>query len=132
MRLSRNMATGKGLAAILGPKTINLIGSNKLNKFPRGVLRQCSACQRHVVTVASAVGGWNPEKSKVHPLALDPRWITSLACFPTRLRSRRFRRCVSDLLACRVDVPLTDCPSFHPLRVSHRPIRAARNVYPMR
>ncbi|XP_071652407.1 LOW QUALITY PROTEIN: protein tumorous imaginal discs, mitochondrial [Temnothorax longispinosus] len=63
MRLSRNMATGKGLAAILRPKTINLLGNNKLNKISRGVLQQCSACQRHMVIVASTVGGWNREKN---------------------------------------------------------------------
>ncbi|XP_018312898.1 protein tumorous imaginal discs, mitochondrial isoform X1 [Mycetomoellerius zeteki] len=63
MRLSRNMATGKGLAVIFHPKTINLIGNNKLNKFSRGVLRQCSTCQQHVMTVASTVGGWNREKN---------------------------------------------------------------------
>ncbi|KAG5311674.1 TID protein, partial [Acromyrmex insinuator] len=57
------MATGKGLAVIFHPKTINLIGNNKLNKFSRGVLWQCSTCQRHMVTVASAVGGWNREKN---------------------------------------------------------------------
>ncbi|XP_011707769.1 PREDICTED: protein tumorous imaginal discs, mitochondrial-like isoform X2 [Wasmannia auropunctata] len=63
MRLSCNMATGKGLAAILRPKTINLIGSNKLSKLSRGVLRQCGGCQRHVVTVASTVGSWSREKN---------------------------------------------------------------------
>ncbi|XP_018353343.1 PREDICTED: protein tumorous imaginal discs, mitochondrial-like isoform X1 [Trachymyrmex septentrionalis] len=66
MRFSRNMATGRGLAVIFHPKTINLIGNNKLNKFSRGVLWQCSTCQRHVVTVASAVGGWNREKSNLY------------------------------------------------------------------
>ncbi|XP_012532337.2 protein tumorous imaginal discs, mitochondrial isoform X2 [Monomorium pharaonis] len=63
MRLSRNMATGKKLAAILRPKTINLIGSSELSKFSHGVSRQCGTCQRYVVTVASAVGGWNREKA---------------------------------------------------------------------
>ncbi|KAL0117584.1 hypothetical protein PUN28_010413 [Cardiocondyla obscurior] len=57
------MATSKGLAVIFRPKTINLIGSNKLNKFSRDVLRQCHTCQRHMVTVVSAVGGWNREKN---------------------------------------------------------------------
>ncbi|XP_077279364.1 dnaJ homolog l(2)tid, mitochondrial isoform X2 [Temnothorax americanus] len=61
--LSRNMATGKGLAAILRPKTINLLGNNKLNKISRDVLQHGSACQRHVVRVASTFGGWNREKN---------------------------------------------------------------------
>lgn len=81
MRLSCNMATGKGLAAILRPKTINLIGSNKLSKFPHGVLRQCDGCQRHVMTVASTVGGWNREKSKVDPSCVEPLCITSFPFF---------------------------------------------------
>lgn len=125
MRLSYNMATGKGLAAILRPKTINFIGNNKLSKFSRGVLRECTACQRHIVTVATAVGGWNCGKSKHLTLVHSNLAELHHSRFPTELRSRRFRRRVNDLLVYRVDVPILNRPTFHPLYVLRRPIRAA-------
>ncbi|XP_032683453.1 protein tumorous imaginal discs, mitochondrial-like isoform X2 [Odontomachus brunneus] len=55
MRLSCNMATGKGLAVIFRPKTINLISNNKFNKLSCNALQYCNSCQRHVVTVSN----WN-------------------------------------------------------------------------
>jgi len=129
MRLLHNMATGKGLAAILRPKTINLIGNNKLNKFSRGVLRQCSACQRHVVTIASTVGGWNREKSKLHPCALSLAGLHH-SHFP--MTPGAFHRRVNDLIACRVNVPIFDCPSYHLLHVFYHSIRAACSIFPLR
>ncbi|XP_012234471.1 protein tumorous imaginal discs, mitochondrial isoform X2 [Linepithema humile] len=64
MRLSCNMATGKGLAVIFRQKTINLIGNNKLNKFSCNVLQQCNTCERHMATIASTVGGSNRSKAE--------------------------------------------------------------------
>ncbi|XP_072750992.1 protein tumorous imaginal discs, mitochondrial isoform X2 [Anoplolepis gracilipes] len=68
MRLSCNMATGKGLAVIFLPRTINLIGNNKLNKFSCNVLQQGNACRRHVVTVTSTVGCLNHDKPEKNTL----------------------------------------------------------------
>ncbi|XP_011256217.1 protein tumorous imaginal discs, mitochondrial isoform X1 [Camponotus floridanus] len=64
MRLSYNMATGKGLAVIFLPRTINLIGNNKLNKFSCNVLQQGNACRRHVASIASTVGRPNCGKTE--------------------------------------------------------------------
>ncbi|XP_043592772.1 protein tumorous imaginal discs, mitochondrial-like isoform X1 [Bombus pyrosoma] len=63
MRLLCNMATGKGLAIVFRPKTINLISNNKLNKLPCGIVQRCSSCHRSVTTVALGVGNWNSKKS---------------------------------------------------------------------
>lgn len=63
MRLLCNMATGKGLAIVFRPKTINLISNNKLNKLPCGIVQRCSTCHRSVTTVALSVGSWNSKKS---------------------------------------------------------------------
>ncbi|XP_014483147.1 PREDICTED: protein tumorous imaginal discs, mitochondrial-like isoform X2 [Dinoponera quadriceps] len=64
MRLSCNMATGKGLAMVLGPKTINLISNNKLNKLSCNVLQHCNMCRRHLATITSTVKSWNREKAE--------------------------------------------------------------------
>ncbi|XP_019697669.1 protein tumorous imaginal discs, mitochondrial isoform X2 [Harpegnathos saltator] len=59
MRLSSNMATGKGLAVIFRPKTISFISNNKLNKLSCNALQHCNVCQRHVATIASTVSKWD-------------------------------------------------------------------------
>jgi len=60
MRLSCNMATGKGLAVIFRPKTINLLSNyNNSNKFLCNALQRCNTCQRHMMTATSIVDGWN-------------------------------------------------------------------------
>lgn len=74
MRLSCNMATGKGLIVIFLPRTINFIGNNKLKKFSCNVLQQGNTCRRHLMTVASTVGCLNrdkAEKSKVHTFVIE-------------------------------------------------------------
>ena len=62
MRLSANMATGKGLAAIFIPKNVILIGCSKSNKLQSGILQHCNACQRYFATVALGVDVWNRQK----------------------------------------------------------------------
>ncbi|XP_029673888.1 protein tumorous imaginal discs, mitochondrial-like isoform X2 [Formica exsecta] len=68
MRLSCNMATGKGLIVIFLPKTINFIGNNKLKKFSCNVLQQSNTCRRHLMTVASTVGCPNRNKAEKNTL----------------------------------------------------------------
>ncbi|XP_012278228.2 protein tumorous imaginal discs, mitochondrial isoform X2 [Orussus abietinus] len=62
MRSSFKMATGKGLAAILRPRAVNLIGCNKLCNLQCGLLQRCNACQRHFATVALCVDVGNRQK----------------------------------------------------------------------
>lgn len=84
MRLSCNMATGKGLAVIFLPRSINLIGNNKLNKFSCNLLQRSNASRRHVATVASTVGCPNrdkAEKSRVYTPSISPLDYIIL-CFP--------------------------------------------------
>ncbi|XP_011333226.1 protein tumorous imaginal discs, mitochondrial isoform X2 [Ooceraea biroi] len=68
MRLSCNMATGKGLAVIFRSK-INFIGNNNLNKFSCSVFQRCNTCQRYMVTVASTVHGWNHNRAGKNNIA---------------------------------------------------------------
>lgn len=93
LRLSCNMATGKGLAVIFRPKTINLISNNKLNKLTCIALQHCNTCQRHVATVASTISSWNrgkTERSKVYTSSTrrPPDYI--IVHFPTRFPSVAF------------------------------------------
>ncbi|XP_015593297.1 protein tumorous imaginal discs, mitochondrial isoform X2 [Cephus cinctus] len=66
MRLSSNMATGRGLAVILRPKTISLIGCSKLNKLQSDILQKCNNCQRHFATLTLGVAAWNRELVNKH------------------------------------------------------------------
>lgn len=62
MRLSYNMAAGKGLAIIFRPKNISLISCNKLHKLSCSTLQRCNGCQRYVATLAVDVDTWNNKK----------------------------------------------------------------------
>nr|XP_034176343.1 protein tumorous imaginal discs, mitochondrial-like isoform X1 [Osmia lignaria] len=62
MRLLCNMATGKGLAIVFRPKTINLINNNNLNKFSCDIIQRCRTCHRSITTVVWSVGKWDSRK----------------------------------------------------------------------
>ncbi|XP_017753384.1 PREDICTED: protein tumorous imaginal discs, mitochondrial-like isoform X1 [Eufriesea mexicana] len=64
MRLLCNMATGKGLAIVFRPKTINLINNSKLNKLPSSIVQRCNTCHRSITTVVLGVGNWNLKKAE--------------------------------------------------------------------
>lgn len=85
MRLSSNMATGKGFATIFTSKNVTLVGCTKSNKLQSGILQRCNACQRYFATVALGVDVWNRqnvEKCNVsHRINVRVRWITSLLIY---------------------------------------------------
>ncbi|CAK9828145.1 Protein tumorous imaginal discs, mitochondrial [Anthophora retusa] len=58
------MATGKGLAIVFRPKTINLISNSNLNKLSCGIIRRCTSCHRSVTTVILGVGNWSPKRTE--------------------------------------------------------------------
>ncbi|KAK1124050.1 hypothetical protein K0M31_020481 [Melipona bicolor] len=60
------MATGKGLAIVFRPKTINLISNNKLNKLPCGIVQRCNTCHRFITTVVLGVNNWNSKLTGKH------------------------------------------------------------------
>lgn len=62
MRLLCNMATGKGLAIVFRPKTINLINNSNLNKFSCDIVQRCRTCHRSITTVVWSVGKWDSRK----------------------------------------------------------------------
>ncbi|XP_033211054.1 protein tumorous imaginal discs, mitochondrial-like isoform X2 [Belonocnema kinseyi] len=62
MRLSSNMATGKGLAAIFTSKNVTLAGFTKSNNLQSGILQRCNACQRYLATVALGIDVWSRQK----------------------------------------------------------------------
>ncbi|XP_043524371.1 protein tumorous imaginal discs, mitochondrial-like isoform X1 [Frieseomelitta varia] len=66
MRFLCNMATGKGLAIVFRPKTINLISNNKLNKLPCGTAQKCNTCHRFITTVVLGVNNWNSKLTGKH------------------------------------------------------------------
>nr|XP_050852383.1 protein tumorous imaginal discs, mitochondrial isoform X1 [Vespula vulgaris] len=68
MRLSYNMAAGKGLAIIFRPKNISLISCNKLHKLSCSTLQRCNGCQRYVATLAVDVDTWNNKKMGKHTI----------------------------------------------------------------
>ncbi|XP_017789652.1 PREDICTED: protein tumorous imaginal discs, mitochondrial-like isoform X2 [Habropoda laboriosa] len=64
MRLLYNMATGKGLAIVFRPKTIDLISNSNLNKLSCAIARRCTSCHRPFTTITLGVGNWNPKKTR--------------------------------------------------------------------
>ncbi|XP_012137225.1 dnaJ homolog l(2)tid, mitochondrial isoform X2 [Megachile rotundata] len=64
MRSLCNMATGKGLAIVFRPKTINLINNSNLNKFSCGIVQKCRTCHRSIATVVLGVGKWDSRKTE--------------------------------------------------------------------
>ncbi|XP_046742231.1 protein tumorous imaginal discs, mitochondrial isoform X1 [Diprion similis] len=60
------MATTKGLAVILRPKSISLIGCNKLNNLTSITLQQCNTCRRLFSASALGVELWSHRKYEKH------------------------------------------------------------------
>ncbi|XP_016839471.1 protein tumorous imaginal discs, mitochondrial isoform X2 [Nasonia vitripennis] len=65
MRLSANMATGKGLAAILRPRNLSLITRGKPQNGQNQASPRCSDCRRHYATGPMPVDSWSGS-FKVH------------------------------------------------------------------
>ncbi|XP_017886250.2 protein tumorous imaginal discs, mitochondrial-like [Ceratina calcarata] len=68
MRLLRNMATGKGFAIVLRPRTINLINNSKISKLSCGVVQRCGTCHRPFATLLD-VGDRNFRKTEKYNIS---------------------------------------------------------------
>lgn len=75
MRFSVNMATGKGLTAILRPRNLSLIGHAKAQSVQNSTLPQCGQHRRRFVTAPLAVDSWC--RPKVQKCESQCRVITS-------------------------------------------------------